>query len=548
MESRVDTPSMRKDRGAFFTPSRLADFITGWAVRSGSDRVLEPSCGDAVFLKSSGELLTSLLSTAPARSQLTGYDIHEDSLKDAASVLTESNLDAGLVLGDFFREDARPVHDVVVGNPPFIRFQGFVGESRRLALGKAALSGVDLSGLASSWAAFVVHGAAFLKPGGRLGLVLPAELMSVNYAAPVRKFLLERFQSLDLVVFEELVFAGIQADVVVLLADGYGLGSAGHFRLHSAKNVDSINISAGREWHPQSPSDRWTDAIHSEDGASLLRELEQAQFSRLDAWGRTTSGIVTGANSFFTMTSDEAKIRGLTRHQLIPILPAGTSFTSRASFSLRDWETTVRTRPGFLFAPAALTGDALRYIARGEDQGLDMRYKCRIRSPWWRVPLTTPPDLFVSYMSGSTPRIVSNRAKVLNLNSVHGLRVQPHLRSLAQTALPVMAMSSISLLSAELVGRTYGGGVLKLEPTEAAKWLVPHADLMKSVLSRHAALLSRGRHLLARGDTAGCTAIADEILINEPGSRLARDVLHEIQSARQAMVKRRATRASSKNL
>ena len=34
-----------------------------------------------------------------------------------------------------------------------------------------------------------VHAALFLRPGGRMALVLPAELLSVNYAAAVRKFL-----------------------------------------------------------------------------------------------------------------------------------------------------------------------------------------------------------------------------------------------------------------------------------------------------------------------------------------------------------------------
>src|SRR5664280_613863 len=46
----------------------------------------------------------------------------------------------------------------------------------------------------SSWAAFTVHAAEFLRPGGgRLGLVLPAELLTVNYAAEVRRYLMARF-------------------------------------------------------------------------------------------------------------------------------------------------------------------------------------------------------------------------------------------------------------------------------------------------------------------------------------------------------------------
>lgn len=54
-----------------------------------------------------------------------------------------------------------------------------------------------------------VHSALFLKPGGRLGLVLPAELLSVNYAAQVREFLMRRFARVRLVLFTERVFPGV---------------------------------------------------------------------------------------------------------------------------------------------------------------------------------------------------------------------------------------------------------------------------------------------------------------------------------------------------
>src|SRR6185295_18716215 len=101
-------------------------------------------------------------------------------------------------------------------------YQSFTGLSRAKALAAALSQGVRLGGLASSWAAFVIHAASFLKPDGRLGLVLPAELLSVNYAAPIRSYLMRRFASVRLVVFEELVFPDVLEEVVLLLAEGEG--------------------------------------------------------------------------------------------------------------------------------------------------------------------------------------------------------------------------------------------------------------------------------------------------------------------------------------
>ncbi|MDP9479947.1 MAG: SAM-dependent methyltransferase [Actinomycetota bacterium] len=55
-----DTPALRKARGAFFTPPELCNFVADWAVRSSSDTVLEPSCGEAAFLLAAGERLRTL--------------------------------------------------------------------------------------------------------------------------------------------------------------------------------------------------------------------------------------------------------------------------------------------------------------------------------------------------------------------------------------------------------------------------------------------------------------------------------------------------------
>ncbi|WP_431112477.1 hypothetical protein [Variovorax paradoxus] len=58
--------------------------------------------------------------------------------------------------------------------------------------------------------------------------MLPAELLSVNYAAPARHFLFDRFRDVELLLFDEQVFpaAEAEADVGLLLADGYLEGPA----------------------------------------------------------------------------------------------------------------------------------------------------------------------------------------------------------------------------------------------------------------------------------------------------------------------------------
>ena len=76
----------RKARGAFFTPPAIAQFLTDWAMADNPDaRVLDPTCGDGVFLLAAGERLRDLgAPNAAIRRQLTGVDVHEPSLESSS--------------------------------------------------------------------------------------------------------------------------------------------------------------------------------------------------------------------------------------------------------------------------------------------------------------------------------------------------------------------------------------------------------------------------------------------------------------------------------
>lgn len=537
-----DARSARKSRGAFFTPPAIAAFLADWALRSPSDAVLEPSCGEAVFLRASLDRLKGLSTGEVSSAQLAGVEIHPDSAAAARRELERCGVTPQIEVLDFF--DYRPVprFDAVLGNPPYVRYQSFAGASRAKALAAALAQGVRLGGLASSWAAFVVHAASFLKPGGRLGLVLPAELLMVNYAGPVRSFLMRRFERVRLVVFEELVFPDVLEEVVLLLAEGKGPTNS--FELFQARNLEALNSPARRTWIPAQAEAKWTPALLPADaGDAYTMAVSGEAFTLLETWGETGLGMVTGNNDFFTLTGSRARQLGFYESDLRRISPPGSRHLRGVTFSERAWLQLLKEdQRVFLFYPQSEpAGAAALYVEAGEVLRIYEAYKCRVRSPWWRVPEVGVPDLFLTYMNHEPPRLVANRARVHYLNSVHGVFLKEKLRHLGMDLLPLASLNSLTLLGSELVGRAYGGGILKLEPKEADKLPVPSPALLESCAQELRDLRPQLAMHLRNGKLEEAVKLVDRVVLRG-ALGLGRRELDLVRSARQSMFGRRSSR------
>ncbi|MDQ4024494.1 MAG: SAM-dependent methyltransferase [Actinomycetota bacterium] len=377
-------------------------------------------------------------------------------------------------------------------------------------------AGVSLTALASSWAAFTVHAALFLKRGGRLGLVLPAELLSVNYAAEVRRFLMEKFRTVRLVVFAERVFPGVLEEIVLLLADGFDEGPANHCELYQAHNVSDLDRAVGRRWRPSSPGAKWTPSLLTADGLVPYEVLSNdGRFTTLHCWGETTLGMVTGNNRYFTMSPASAAKHGIDETELMRISPPGSRHLRGLALTQRRWdELGAGGRATYLFRPTnAPSRAATRYIRSGEAAHVDEAYKCRMRKPWWRVPLVPPAHLLLTYMNADSLRLCVNRAQVHHVNSVHGVFLRPGLIRLGVDVLPLAALNSMTLLGAEMVGRAYGGGILKIEPKEADVLPLPAPALVEEARADLVALRPRIARILVGGRVTEAAELIDEVLL-----------------------------------
>lgn len=353
-------------------------------------------------------------------------------------------------------------------------------------------------------------------------MVLPAELLTVHYAEPIRRWLQERFASVRLVLFERLQFSGAEEQVVLVAAEGSG--GCQSFTLSQV--VDSNELS---EEHllagvhaPPSSQGKWTDLLLPVESREDFQQLITDDFVRLDSYGSLNLGTVTGANSFFTLSEATRRQFKLDRKYLKKIVPPGSKHLGGLDFTSGHWEELKLSHERvWLLHPTQLVGKkklpaaVARYLEVGIENQVPEAYKCAVRSTWWLPPAVSPPDLFFTYMSHRYPRLVTNSAQVTFVNSMHGLRLKEGLGPTTQVALPLLCLNSASLLGAEIFGRAYGGGVLKMEPREAASLPVPSLeDLEKAwvLLKDKRTSLDRA---LARGEWQEVSRTVDQALLEE---------------------------------
>ncbi len=543
-----DAAPARKSRGAFFTPPKMAEYLADWAIVSPEDTVLEPACGEAEFLIASYKRLMALgANPKEAAERISGCELHADSAQAALARCAELSFEPLIHVGDFFERRQEAAFDVVIGNPPYVRFQVLDSSQKDYFKEVSHRTGYAISALASAWAPFVMHAASFLIAGGRLAFVLPAELLTVNYAASIRTFLLSEFANITIVTFDKQVFPEVQEEVVLLLASGYLSGSSDCIKWRQASDLDRIGEGVDKDYYPGANGKRWTGGLVPAAVADALNALDGGGFCRLGDWGRISLGAVSGNNDYFTLGADDITSIDLDDSDVVRISPPGSKHLRKLAFTDEDHDRLVaQGKKAYLFYPEAASSKAVRrYLEVGVANQVDQGYKCRKRKPWWRVPIVEAPDAFVTYMNDYAPSICINHARVRHLNSVHGLTFADEYRDLGKQLLALACLNSVTLLSAEIEGRAYGGGLLKVEPREAARLQVPSPGLVEAARDRLEAVLDNGAMLLAGSDLLSLRNQVDEALFDGV-TGIADGLLEQIRDSKQVLYERRRNRGKGR--
>ena len=447
---------------------------------------------------------------------------------------------------DFLTLSPKELHgapfQAVIGNPPFVRhhwLNGTTREAGRVAIGAA---GAALSARASAWAYFLIHTLRFIAKNGRLAMLVPEAILQADYATVVRELLTSCFDHVCLVHIRDRLFEGTDEAVVAVAASEYG-DKQGILRVEAVeRSVDLeavLNAPKGRSStsHLTTSNGRRIDSLT----VQLLSELEQHPTVRKIADVATVRiGLVTGANKHFIRDVEDLRQLGVPRKAWLQLV-SRTRSLSGLDFTEQDLQELVDTgQRAILIRPTPAYENASgvrRWVAEGIEAGIHERFKCTIRDPWFRVALQPVPDAFATCTRLGSPLLVLNHAGCRCTNALHAMYWRRRIEA-SPPAIAVGFLTSAVSVWAELHGRRYGGGVLKMEPSTLNRTPVPVVQGAEGAFDELNELSRCGREAEAR-------ALADDLVLGDRLGLPKKDIRRLQRARTQLMDQRRPARNGS---
>ena len=486
------SPAGRRVLGQTFTPPPVIESMIAWAAGTGIQpaRVVDPGSGSARMLLAAGRRWP--------QAALVGVEIDP-----AAAIIGRASLAAAgfagrsaVLLGDYCCARLPPAEGptLFLGNPPYVRHHQIAAPGKDWLRRAAREQGLAASGLAGLHAHFFLATARHAAPGDLGVLITAAEWLDVNYGRLVRELLLGALggQAVHLIEPATAVFAdAVATSVIACFRPGTTPEAIRMRRVAGPAELGALSggtpvavplLRATSRWGPllraarpgaARPGAARPGTARSGSAGPRRPGRPREGHVELGELCRVHRGQVTGANAVWVTAGP---------HQLVParfcvsavtrareLIAAGPVLAPGAP--LRQ----VISLPADLDdLPGAERARVARFLRHATAAGAADSYVARHRTPWWRVRLGVPPPIMASYMGRRPPVFVRNQAGASYLNIAHGLYPREPLEPGVLDALAAFLSRSVSPEQ----GRVYAGGLIKFEPREMERLLVPGPALL----------------------------------------------------------------------
>ncbi len=263
----------RRLLGRFFTPAAVAATLarTTLAGLEGTVRVLDPACGEGALLLAAAQVLGR-------RARLQGWEKDRPVLDGARRALKEAGLRARLRVRDALFE-GQGTFEAVIANPPWVSFSG----RERVALPARERERLrerfaSFRGWPSLQGPFLERALELVRPGGRVGFVLPRQVLELEKYAPLREIVSARARILEVRDLGEGVFEGVtEPSATIVLEAGVATSHVGGTPITCRSELPrwALRVLERLERFPRFPRELVSDpGVHTGNAASLLLSPE----------------------------------------------------------------------------------------------------------------------------------------------------------------------------------------------------------------------------------------------------------------------------------
>ena len=464
-----------REKGQFWTPQWLAKIMAAWTVAERPHTLFDPAVGPGTFFAAARD--------AGFIGNFAGFELDDDILAESYKLgLNPSELNDTIV-GDFIGQQISHKYPAIISNPPYIRHHRLSAEQKKelRQLSKHCL-GFSLDGRVGLHIYFLLKCLDHLAPNGRLAFLLPADVCEGVSSTVVWKRLGEKFRIDAVITFEKSAapFPSVDTNAMVFLISHRQPSK--QVRWLRVVKPDSAAIMSALEETSSASNDSLTIQQRNLDellatGLSRPMRASGRIGTPLSAFAKVVRGIATGANEFFFLTAEQIQKHGLDK-----------SYFKRAIGRTRDCPGDIVTRedlekldhagrPTWLLNLGRESEQELpmairSYLKAGEQMGLPVRSLIETRKPWYRMEVRTVPGLLFAYLGRRDCRFILNRAGALPLTGF--LCVFPWDESKAYVEKLWRALNhQDTQANLVFVGKSYGGGALKVEPRQLDALEIP---------------------------------------------------------------------------
>jgi SAM-dependent methyltransferase len=435
--------------GQVFTPAPVAELVLSLALegQAAGARVLDPACGDGVFL-----------ARAAARgARPSGVEIDPS---------TAARARGPVLVADFMSlpPPAQPF-DAVIGNPPYVRQELLGAAKARIAARVAAdWPGLAFPARADLALAFVARALRFVRPGGRVAFVVSAALLDAGYGRGLAELLDGRGRVAAVVASpRERWFADAAVHGVLLIlerAAGAAPTLCARLRVPIAEAAARVrgltDLAAVADVRPAPPGARLGPLLRAP--AAWLAAAGSPALVPLAAVAEVRRGATSGANDFFYLGRAAAARWRLEPRFLAPLLR-----TPRAVARITLDPERLATLAFVCKEPRErLPAGARAYV--DAHARLAARPTLAARPRWWSLP-ARPARLFLT--KAYSARFVQPLAArpVVPDQRVYAVAPRP---GVALDLLAAVLNGTLAALAIESLGRaSLGEGALELAVADA---------------------------------------------------------------------------------